>query len=154
MPIKVNKHLVASSFCNEIQKHLGNETLREVIKLNETAEYQEACATHDFCDPNQIMADVLESLGHEFDTSLLPLINDAWLLARAAEFQSAKLPPAESLKLATYKREFVDLYETDFTFVVVEHNDGTALVRPLNFPDREPTSVPWEHLRVFDEFGV
>ncbi len=50
--------------------------------------------------------------------------------------------------------EYVNLNEADFTFVVLEHNDNMALIRPLNFPDREPTTVLGEHLAVFDEIDV
>ena len=100
------------------------------------------------------MADVLSSFGYELETSLLPLIKDAWSLAKAAEFQSEKLPCQISLKLATYKREFVDLYETDFTFVVLDYDDRTASIRPLNFPERQPTEVAIEHLNIFDEIKV
>ena len=151
---KLNKYSIASQFCSELHKHVGGETIKKVVKRNKTKEYMDACATHDFCDPNQIMSDVLESFGHEFDPSLIPIVNDAWSLARNAEFQSLKIPKPTTLKLATYKREFVGLYETDFTFVVLERNEGTAIVRPLNFPERETSEVPWEHLHIFDEIEV
>ena len=154
MPNKLNKSLLAASFCDELRNSLGDETITRIVELNKTDSYEEACASHDFCDPDQVMADVLELYGHEFDPSLIPVVNEAWSIARNAEFQSKKIPFARRLKLATYKREFAGLYETEFTFVVLEHDDSAALVRPLNFPNRQPIEVPWEHLHVFDEIEV
>ena len=154
MQQKLSKYAIAVSFCSELQKHLDDEIIKRVVKLNRTEEYRDACASHNFCDPNQIMSDVLESFGHEFDPTLIPIVNGAWSLARNADFQSSKIPKPVTLELATYKREFVGLYETDFTFVVLEHGDNTAIVRPLNFPEREPSQVPWEHLNIFDEIEI
>jgi len=37
------------------------------------------------------MADVLESFGYEFDTLLIPFINEAWAIAKTAGFELAKL---------------------------------------------------------------
>ena len=55
------------------------------------------------------------------------------------------------VKLATIKREFVDQYEGDFTYVVVDEGDNQVLLRLLNFPDRQPIKVPALHVNVFDE---
>ena len=77
MPI-LSKYSIASMFCSELQKHFGGDQIDRIVKLNRTEDYKDACATHDFCDPNQIMSDVLESFGHGFDPSLIPSTILAW----------------------------------------------------------------------------
>ena len=56
-----------------------------------------------------------------------------------------------TIKLATIKREFVDLYKSDMTYVIVSEEGESSTVKLLHFPDRPPTTVPTKHLNVFDE---
>ncbi|MDC0273968.1 hypothetical protein OAK91_04470 [Planctomycetaceae bacterium] len=78
---------LAERFCIILNDWLSRETMEEVNRRNATSQYSEACSTHNFCDPNQAMADSLESLGSEFHPDLCELINNAWALASKHHFQ-------------------------------------------------------------------
>lgn len=82
---------LSREFTKKIQDWLDNESLEEIDRRNESAEYKShnLCATHDFCDPNQAMIDVIESLGYEFDVRderQGAAINKAWTIAKKRGF--------------------------------------------------------------------
>jgi hypothetical protein len=66
--MKFNAYLLAVDFTRGLNEYLTEEQMAEVIKRNETAEYQDgSCATHDFCDANVMMLEAFENvLGREF----------------------------------------------------------------------------------------
>lgn len=46
---------LAKAFDAELRGEIGAQSYAEVIRLNRTPEYNCACASHDFCDANEIM---------------------------------------------------------------------------------------------------
>lgn len=46
---------LAKAFDAELRAAIGAESYAEVIRRNRTPEYACACASHDFCDANEIM---------------------------------------------------------------------------------------------------
>jgi hypothetical protein len=83
---------LAEVFVAKLGDVLSEGQLAEIKRRNQTTDYETACATHDFCDPNDVMKEAFEQVlgrplfpngdeseGHERDTAL---VNDAWGLAR------------------------------------------------------------------------
>ncbi len=46
------------------------------------------CASHDFCDPNEAMAQALQAFGVSFSPFLCEGINEAWELAQKRGFDA------------------------------------------------------------------
>jgi hypothetical protein len=87
---------LAERFCKILNQWLSDEEIQEINDRNSTPEYEGLCASHDFCDPNQAMADALESLGLYFHPTLCEVINAAWDLSKSSNFQYRKeLPEVE-----------------------------------------------------------
>lgn len=94
MSATINVNRLARDFMSEVAKRLTAAELREVRALNATPEYQGACATHNFADTNLLMATALERQGIELDCgdeAQLAAWNQAWSMAKAAEFSPSKL---------------------------------------------------------------
>jgi len=77
---------LAAEFFRVLREWLTPEELAEINRRNSTPEYSESCASHDFCDPNQAMADALAAFGMEFDPSMCEYIYHAWTIARNSGF--------------------------------------------------------------------
>ena len=77
----LDQHQLAKRICEKLLVTLTTDQVVEVNRLNATDEYQGACATHDFCDTNEVILDALESLGFEYDLGLNSLINEAHTIA-------------------------------------------------------------------------
>ncbi len=77
---------LCDQFCRILNEWLDPPTVGEINRLNSLPEYAGCCASHDFCDPNQAMADALETFGVEFHPDLCDLINEAWDQARERQF--------------------------------------------------------------------
>src|SRR5688572_31563814 len=97
--IEAGTEALASRFCEIINEWLHPKQLAEVNRRNKTPDYVQCCATHDFCDPNEAMAQAFrEVMGRE---CLLPmnepgeaelqadcdLMNEAWTIAKARGFK-------------------------------------------------------------------
>jgi hypothetical protein len=81
---------VARQFSKILSRWLTPTQMAEINRLNKTPEYQNGCcATGDFCDSNQAMIDALESLGSSWAKSS-DMVNAAWTIARAADFNPNK----------------------------------------------------------------
>ena len=77
---------LSEEFCRIMNEWLDPSEIREINRRNALPEYTGCCASHDFCDPNQAMADALETFGVELHPDLCKLINEAWHRAREWQF--------------------------------------------------------------------
>lgn len=81
---------VATAFSALVRVHLADalETIRE---RNRQPKYLGCCATHDFCDANEVMAEAFtKTTGRAIDLNSqrdTDLWNAAWDQAKAAEFR-------------------------------------------------------------------
>jgi hypothetical protein len=76
--------ILAKQFSAKLLEWIGSINMREVIKRNEDDRNKAICHSHDFCDTNQAMIDVLEEnhiVDLDFDT-----VNIVWNIARANKF--------------------------------------------------------------------
>lgn len=86
---------LATEFCRQLSKNLDDGTLKVINRRN--TEYEDAgdhstCATHDFCDANQVMLDAIEAICGVADYHFAQnaMINAAWDIARRARFDADK----------------------------------------------------------------
>lgn len=99
--MNMSKTQLAREFCKRLNDYLGAEKMAEIRRRNATADYSHgACATHDFCDANQLMIDAAiaanilpadyESARSDRDVLFTDaenrLFDDAWTLARLAGY--------------------------------------------------------------------
>jgi hypothetical protein len=84
---------LAKAFCEELSRNLTPEQLDEVNRLN-AEDSDNICHSHDFCDANQVM---LDAMGAEFENTdeQNTLINQAWAIAKAAEFSAYEVDRQE-----------------------------------------------------------
>ena len=80
---------------------LGAAKIAKINELNSTEEYKGVCASHDFCDANQVMSDALNNLGFEYEPDLNEPINVAWDKAKMSKF-------SVSVQLATSTESDMD----------------------------------------------
>lgn len=82
---------LATAFIRRMRMEVGLKAIREINARNRTPAYARACATHDYCDANVVMAAAFtEVMGRPTDLHSdedLKLWNAAWDLARARAFQ-------------------------------------------------------------------
>lgn len=93
-----NKLRVARAFCKELRAYLTPSLIGKVVARNKREENKSICHSHDFCDANQIMLNAFqrcrlinpasERAQNESDAN--SLWNDAWTIARKAEFNADK----------------------------------------------------------------
>ncbi len=92
-----NVQALSKEFSGILREWLTAEALAEIVELNKTyaIEGHGACATHEYCDPNQAMIDAFTLLFHrepeaqgENDNDLM---NKAWNLSKSQEFKDAGL---------------------------------------------------------------
>ena len=92
---------LAKAFCRqlrielELYKELADETLGIINARNAEFEAKgnhSTCATHDFCDANQVMLDAIESICGfaDYHFAQNEMINAAWNIARKARFDADK----------------------------------------------------------------
>ena len=91
MPDQTQVEKIAKSFSMILKLWLGTATVREIARLNATASYAKACATHDFCDPNEAMLRAFEinSVTHPAESEDRPNLDiwdAAWEIARQNQF--------------------------------------------------------------------
>lgn len=80
---------IARLFSLELVKFLETKDLHEAIRKNQTDEYQDCCATHDYCDSNMFMAMTLNDVGFYFDREpekFTDLWNSSWDMAKKNNF--------------------------------------------------------------------
>lgn len=86
---------LAKAFCRQLHKQLDDGTMKVVNRRNEEFEAcgnHSTCATHDFCDANQVMLDAIESICGfaDYHFAQNEMINAAWDIARKARFDADK----------------------------------------------------------------
>ncbi len=85
---------LAAEFCRQLRKQLSTFELREAIALNAAEQDPQICHTHDFTDANEVMAEAYSTavgamphmLADAAGQKALRLINSAWALAKAKQF--------------------------------------------------------------------
>ena len=85
---------LAREFGSLLQEELTSAQFREAIYLNKVEAVLGVCHSHDFCDANMVMLAAFEKimgkqpsfLDGEEDAAELELWNDAWAIAKAADF--------------------------------------------------------------------
>ena len=109
---------LAKAFCAQLLKSLPNpfDNLAEINHRNAVFEADgdhSTCATHDFCDANQVMLDAIESICGVADYHFAQneMINAAWDIARKARFDADKC--CEPVK--EVPGPFVLVYESSLT---------------------------------------
>lgn len=82
---------VSNKFSKLINESFSKKELKETIAKNKTAEYENCCATQDYCDANMIMDEAFtQVIGHEIDLQNdedLQIWNEAWDLSKASDFK-------------------------------------------------------------------
>lgn len=92
--IKVKVTEVAEKFAEALRRRLTPEEFAEMCRRNATPEYDDACASHDFCDANMVMLSVFEKLRVPTtdlgdDNPQTRLWNLAWEVAKQDHLTSA-----------------------------------------------------------------
>jgi hypothetical protein len=88
---------LAKAFSEELLGYLGEDKMREVVRMNAAEADGRICHSHDFCDANQIMLDAMTKLGFELDDGKdggennNDGINLAWDIAKENSFMSQKI---------------------------------------------------------------
>ncbi len=81
---------VAKTFARIVRESFDKDQMVEVNARNATPEYESCCATHDFCDANELMAEAfVEILGRDpevCDEADCLVWNKAWTLAKENGF--------------------------------------------------------------------
>lgn len=81
---------LAEEFARLIRAQLDTATLCEIRRRNASPDYAAVCATHDFCDANEIMAQAWHNVMRAGYTSAaywqVNLVNAAWRMARESGF--------------------------------------------------------------------
>ena len=87
---------ISRTFKRIVRNELASD-LPEIIRRNKREDYGNACATHDFCDANELMAKAFyEAQGYSLEMTNdyhLWLWNKAWLMAKDDQFQINMDPP-------------------------------------------------------------
>lgn len=80
---------VAAAFSSILRETLTKDEMQEVIERNRSLINTTSCASHDFCDANELMAEAFTEVGIEFDIDndeQRMLWGAAWDIATRAEF--------------------------------------------------------------------
>ncbi|RWA45692.1 hypothetical protein AU476_01265 [Cupriavidus sp. UYMSc13B] len=80
---------IAAAFSRMLRESLTNAEMEEVIVRNRSLINTTSCASHDFCDANELMAEAFTEVGIDFDVDndeQRLLWNAAWDIAMRAEF--------------------------------------------------------------------
>lgn len=100
--VDAHREAVARAFSDVLKERMTVEQMATVIERNNSGEYSEhACASHDFCDANEAMAEAFRRVfqrEYTFDDGTntveadrdYSLFNSAWSLARFANFYPMK----------------------------------------------------------------
>lgn len=89
---------LALAFATALNSTLDASQMRDVVRKNLTPKYESACASHDYCDANVVMAQAFETvfarpfLGESGATQAdTDCWNKAWDLAKGAQFSAELL---------------------------------------------------------------
>jgi hypothetical protein len=100
---EVTKVEIATKFCEVLREWLKGWKMEKVIARNRASQDPGVCHSHDFCDANEAMAAAFESFGldtpeDQYGEKSFALWNEAWDLAKLAEFNPAKVKELDSKK--------------------------------------------------------
>lgn len=85
---KLEPEQLANNFCHALREALGDEAVQRINHLNSLPEFAGCCASHELCDPNQIMLEVLSETGLGIgDRVIFEFVDRAWAIARQNEFK-------------------------------------------------------------------
>jgi hypothetical protein len=76
---------VGQTFVELLRKELSNEDWREMLRRNASPEYRTSCASHDFTDANEVMAEACAAHDVDVDPTSddgLAIWNAAWAVAK------------------------------------------------------------------------
>ena len=76
---------LADKFTARLCDVLTADEMRQVAERNAAEGHPNVCHSHDFCDPNQVMLDVLDLCGIEYDPQderQAEMISAAWSLSQ------------------------------------------------------------------------
>jgi hypothetical protein len=83
---------LAQEFARMLSAELDPETLKIVIERNATPKYAGCCASHDFTDPNEIMAEAFEAVYKRLpdvrEDEDIDRWNEAWDMAKNHNFNA------------------------------------------------------------------
>jgi UDP-N-acetyl-D-mannosaminuronic acid transferase (WecB/TagA/CpsF family) len=81
------KYKIAVEFAAILKEWIGYDNLKKVVTINETPEYENLCALHNYCDPNQAMIDAFQRVLHrEPAVKELKTTDSVWSLAKKNKF--------------------------------------------------------------------
>lgn len=86
-----NLSLIFNKILNE---WLSSEEITEINTINAPPEYMKAgmCASHEYCDPNEAMAEAFEMVfGRELDVlnnDDITIVNEAWKISKVNQFST------------------------------------------------------------------
>jgi len=60
--MKTKAQQIAVEFSKLLRADFNEERMQEIISKNATPEYKDACASHDYCDANEVMAEAFEKI--------------------------------------------------------------------------------------------
>lgn len=94
---------LATRFCIELREELDDDTIAKIVRRNKSEGFigTGACASHDFCDANQVMLNALAMLGVSFDAEdgeQAAWMDEAWTIARMLDFDEVRVQHATYLK--------------------------------------------------------
>lgn len=91
---------LAAEFSRQLSAQLTTLEMASVVARNAIDTNPNVCHSHDFCDANQVMLDAMTALGatgeYSGDAAQVDLINEAWVIARAADFHADWIASVEA----------------------------------------------------------
>lgn len=104
---------LAIEFCRQLSKNLDDGTIQLINARNQSYEAagdHSTCATHDFCDANQVMLDAIEAICvvADYHFAQNAMINAAWDIARRARFDTDKCEQSARAMLDDIERKGTD----------------------------------------------
>lgn len=89
---------LAKAFIDKMIDAFTGEEWTLMIDRNRVELNPRTCHSHDFCDANQVMLDAMDSLGIPYegidwndDNSVTRIVNEAWTIVWAAEFNADRI---------------------------------------------------------------
>lgn len=111
--------IIARAFCRQLQRYLAPKQFAEVIARNAKEPNKNVCHSHDFCDANVLMDEAFRDVAGFSATDTggddigcmndkcVDLFNEAWSIAKAANFTMEKLPYRFEFKPAGEKKRLI-----------------------------------------------
>lgn len=143
---------VARAFCSELLRAIGPIDLSEAAKLNAADEDKNCCHTHDYCDSNVCMDEAFKrtsgfsSMDFEGDKIIsggcmseaaMNVWNQAWTMAKAANFSMPKLPYRVTVHIDGYRKFKLHVPSVDSAMAAIK---SYLPSRVLNVPVVKTTS--------------